>query len=128
MREVCLLKFSDTSRSYDDYTSLRDLLIKAEDYIEISDDEYKTITEIIGKIHLKYSRYRYLLVEKPSIEQFKDDNIAIIDEIKHAGKLAEEQEKKRLEAEKKRQEKAKESLLLRKQKQLEKLKKELGDV
>lgn len=128
MREICLLKFTDSSRNYDDYISLRDYLVKAEDYIEISDMEYKTLTEILTKIQSKYSKYRYLLVEKPSIEQFKDENIAIIDEIKNAGKLYEEQEKKRLEAEKKRQEKAKETLLLRKQKQLEKLKKELGDV
>lgn len=122
MRKVKILKV-DASVYYDDCEPRQLFYPVVEDWDEVTDEEYEEIRQAVYIANYNYNReYKYLLIEyteETMHEMFKS--------AKTFTEKMKKEEQKRLraaeEAKKRREEKA----LERKRKQLEKLKKELGD-
>lgn len=99
--------------------------INKADFEEISDEELKEAKSCIQYMSGKNNNTGYILVEKTTFEEVRPLFKQIIAEIKAIKDKQEADRNKRLAIERKRQEKREASIIERKKKQLEKLKKEL---
>lgn len=125
MHSVALVKVYEKVRYYDDdYRILADFLLSASDYFEVDDAEYRKIKELIQ--YQPASNDRYVLFEKTDLHNFYIDHKEAIDELENRARLEKERLEKNRKREEERKAKAEFTLLERKRKQLEKLKKELG--
>jgi septum formation inhibitor MinC len=129
MPEVAILKTTQTAIFDRDGYVDRYITssIKESDFEEISQQELEEAKQCIQFMNSRLRDEAYILIEKTHYQDVKSTFNSILAEIKVIKDKALADKKKREEVERKRQESIRVNLIEKKRKQLEKLKRELGE-
>ncbi len=124
MKEIAIFKVI-MGRYDDDRDCYEDNVVQSSEFQTIEDDEYNLLRSYILNGQ-NYQCDRFVMIEKKDVKS--EEVLSIFEQAKKLALQDEENKKKQAASEKKRKEKLAKTAAERKRKQLEKLKRELGEV